>query len=134
MQRLLKLIAIVFVAACATASAQTQSNDSPPLIAGRLAAAEGDVQIWRTEEDGDGEWDVAQVNDVVTIGTGIYTGNNGRTEFRVGPNTFRLSANSRGGFSQLDYTGAVFSLENGSVNIALARPAQNEFSSVTVDG
>ncbi len=134
MQRLLNLIAIVFVAACATASAQTQSNDSPPLIAGRLAAAEGDVQIWRTEEDGDGEWDGAQVNDVVTIGTGIYTGNDGRTEFRVGPNTFRLSANSRGGFSQLDYTGAVFNLENGSVNIALARPAQNEFSSVTVDG
>ena len=53
------------------ASQQPQSNDSPPLIAGRVSLAEGDAQIWRAEEDSDGEWDVAQINDVVTVGTGL---------------------------------------------------------------
>ena len=136
MNRLLTLFLAVLVASCATATAtaQSQSNDSPPLIAGRIAAAEGDVQIWRAEEDADGEWDLAQVNDVVTVGTGLYTGANGRTEFRVGPNTFRLSSGSRGGFNQLDYTGAVFNLEHGAVNVWLARPQHGEFSAVTADG
>ena len=104
------------------------------MIAGRVSLAEGDAQIWRAEEDSDGEWDVAQINDVVTVGTGLYTGSNGRTEFRVGPNTYRLSAGSRGGFNQLDYGGAVFNLEHGSLNVSLAQPQQGEVSSVTVDG
>ena len=134
MQRLLKLFAALLIAGCATASAQSQSNDSPPLIAGRVSLAEGDFQIWRTEEDADGEWDLAQINDVVTVGTGLYTGSDGRAEFRVGPNTYRLSAGSRGGFNQLDYGHAVFNLENGSLNVALAQSQQGEVSSVTVDG
>lgn len=136
MNRLLTLLVAVLIAGCATATAaaQSQSNESPPLIAGRIAVAEGDVQIWRAEEDADGNWDLAQVNDVVTIGTGLYTGANGRTEFRVGPNTFRLSSGSRGGFNQLDYTGTVFNLENGALNVWLARPQNGEFSAVTVDG
>jgi len=133
MQRLLMLFMALLVG-CTTAIAQPQSNDSPPLIAGRVSLAEGDAQIWRAEEDSDGEWDVAQINDVVTIGTGLYTGSNGRTEFRVGPNTYRLSAASRGGFNQLDYGGAVFNLEHGSLNISLAQPQDGEVSSVTVDG
>ena len=134
MQRFLMLFAVLLVAGCATASAQSQSGDSPPLIAGRVSIAEGDVQIWRAEEDADGAWDLAQINDVVTVGTGLYTGSNGRTEFRVGPNSYRLSAGSRGGFNQLDYGGAVFNLENGSLNVALARPQEGEAVSVTVDG
>lgn len=134
MQRLLKLFAALLIAGCATASAQSQSSDSPPLIAGRVSLAEGDFQIWRAEEDADGEWDTAQVNDVVTVGTGLYTGSNGRAEFRVGPNTYRLSAGSRGGFNQLDYGNAVFNLENGSLNVSLAQSQQGEVSSVTVDG
>ncbi len=132
MQRFLKLLAVLLFAGSATAHAQ--SNDSPPLIAGRVSLAEGDVQVWRTEEDADGAWDLAQINDVVTVGSGLYTGANGRAEFRVGPHTYRLSAGSRGGFSQLDYGSAVFNLENGSLNVALARPQQGENSSVTVDG
>ncbi len=56
MQRFLMLFAALLVG-CATAIAQPQSNDSPPLIAGRVSLAEGDVQIWRAEEDADGEWD-----------------------------------------------------------------------------
>ncbi len=134
MQRFLMLFAALLVAGCATASAQSQSSDSPPLIAGRVSLAEGDVQVWRAEEDSDGEWDVAQVNDVVTGGTGLYTGSNGRAEFRVGPNTYRLAAGSRGGFNQLDYGSAVFNLEYGSVNVSLAYPQQGESASVTVDG
>ncbi|HVE88352.1 MAG TPA: hypothetical protein VNA44_01520, partial [Burkholderiaceae bacterium] len=130
MQRFLMLFAAVLIAGCATASAQ-QSSDSPPLIAGRVSLAEGDVQVWRAEEDADGEWDLAQVNDVVTVGTGLYTGSNGRAEFRVGPNTYRLTANSRGGFNQLDYGSAVFNLEYGSVNVSLAQPQQGESASVT---
>ena len=113
MQRLLKLFAALLIAGCATASAQSQSNDSPPLIAGRVSLAEGDFQIWRAEEDADGEWDLAQINDVVTVGTGLYTGSDGRAEFRVGPNTYRLSAGSRGGLNKLDYGHAVFNIENG---------------------
>ena len=134
MQRFLMLFAVVLVAGCATASAQSQSGDSPPLIAGRVSIAEGDVQIWRAEEDADGAWDLAQINDVVTVGTGLYTGSNGRAEFRVGPNSYRLSEGSRGGFNQLDYGAAVFNLENGSLNVALARPQEGEIASVTVDG
>ncbi|HVG04383.1 MAG TPA: DUF6600 domain-containing protein, partial [Burkholderiaceae bacterium] len=133
MQRFLMLFAAVLIAGCATASAQP-SGDSPPLIAGRVSLAEGDVQVWRAEEDADGEWDVAQINDVVTVGTGLYTGSNGRAEFRVGPNTYRLAAGSRGGFNQLDYGSAVFNLEYGSVNVSLAQPQQGESASVTVDG
>lgn len=139
MQRLSALFFALLIAGCATAVAQPQfgvpqSSDSPPLIAGRVSVAEGDVQIWRAEEDADGNWDLAQVNDVVTVGTGLYTGASGRTEFRVGPNTFRLSAGSRGGFNQLDYSGAVFNLEHGSINVTLARAAQGETSAVSVDG
>ena len=133
MQRLLKLLAAILIIGCATASAQSQSSDGPPLIAGRVSLAEGDFQIWRTEEDSDGNWDTAQINDVVTAGTGLYTGSNGRAEFRVGPNTYRLSAGSRGGFNQLDYGGAVFNLEYGSLNVSLAQPQQGEVSSVTVN-
>ena len=133
MQRLLMLFVALFIG-CAAAIAQPESNDSPPLIAGRVSLAEGDAQIWRAEEDADGQWDVAQINDVVTIGTGLYTGSNGRTEFRVGPNTYRLSSASRGGFNQLDYGGAVFNLEYGSLNVSLAQPQQGEVFSVTVDG
>ena len=132
MQRLVMLFVAMFVG-CAAAVAQPESNDSPPLIAGRVSLAEGDAQIWRAEEDADGSWDVAQINDVVTIGTGLYTGSNGRTEFRVGPNAYRLSSASRGGFSQLDYGGAVFNLEYGSLNVSLAQPQPGEVSSVTVD-
>ena len=134
MQRFLMLLAALLIAGFGTASAQSQSSDSPPLIAGRVSIAEGDVQIWRAEEDADGAWDLAQINDVVTVGTGLYTGSNGRAEFRVGPNSYRLSEDSRGGFSQLDYGGAVFNLENGSLNVALARPQEGEVASVTVDG
>ena len=134
MQRLLMLFAAVLVAGWTTASAQSQSNDSPPMIAGRVSVAEGDVQIWRVEEDADGDWDLAQINDVVTVGTGLYTGSNGRAEFRVGPDAYRLSAGSRGGFNQLDYGGAVFNLENGSLNVTLAQPHEGEVSSVTVEG
>ena len=133
MQRLLMLF-VALLAGCATAIAQPQSNDSPPLIAGRISFAEGDVQIWRAEEDSDGEWDPAQLNDVVTVGTGLYTGSNGRAEFRIGPNTYHLSSGSRGGFNQLDYGSAVFNLEHGSVNVSLAQPQQGELHSVTVDG
>ncbi|HVE90238.1 MAG TPA: DUF6600 domain-containing protein, partial [Burkholderiaceae bacterium] len=50
------------------------------------------------------------------------------------PNTYRLTANSRGGFNQLDYGSAVFNLEYGSVNVSLAQPQQGESASVTVDG
>lgn len=133
MQRLVMLFAAFLIAGCATAIAQTQPSD-PPLIAGRLSVAEGDVQIWRVEEDSDGAWDLAQINDVVTVGTGLYTGASGRAEFRVGPNTFRLSSGSRGGFKQLDYGGAVFNLEHGSLNVSLARPQHGELAAVTVDG
>ncbi len=91
MQRFLMLFAALLIAGFGTASAQSQSGDSPPLIAGRVSIAEGDVQIWRAEEDADGAWDLAQINDVVTVGTGLYTGSNGRAEFRVGPNSYRLS-------------------------------------------
>ena len=97
-QRLL-IVFVALLAGCGTASAQPQSSDSPPLIAGRVSVAEGDVQIWRAEEDADGQWDLAQINDVVTVGTGLYTGSNGRTQFRVGPNTYHLSSGSRGGFT-----------------------------------
>lgn len=132
MHRLLMLFAAFLIAASATA--QSQSNDSPPLIAGRLSVAEGDVQIWRAEEDADGQWDLAQVNDVVTVGTGLYTGENGRTEFRVGPSTFRLSSGSRGGFNQLDYSSAVFNLEHGSLSVRLTRADHGESAAVTVGG
>lgn len=138
MRRWFALIAAFLIAGCTTASPSTafaaNSDDSPPLIAGRVALAEGDSQIWRTEEDNAGQWDMAAPNDVVSIGTGLYTGADGRNEVRVGPHTFRLGANSRGGFSQLDYANTVFNLEYGVLNMRLARPEPGEQTAVTVSG
>jgi hypothetical protein len=135
MQRWLTLIIAFLIAGCATvepAVAQGTSGDAPPLIAGRVALAEGDAQIWRTEEDSAGQWDGAQLNDVVSVGTGLYVGADGRYEVRVGPHTFRLGANSRGGFGQLDYSTAVFNLEYGTLNVRLATPEHGETTAVTV--
>ena len=136
MQRWLTLIAAFLIAGCATvapAGAQgTSPADAPPLIAGRVALAEGDAQIWRVEEDNAGQWDGAEVNDVVSVGTGLYVGADGRNEIRVGPHTFRLGANSRGGFGQLDYATAVFNLEHGTLNVRLAGPEHGETTAVTV--
>ena len=137
MQRWLAVIAAFVVAGCTTvtpAEAQSPAGE-PPLIAGRVAVADGDAQIWRAEEDSSaGQWDVAVVNDVVSAGTGLYTGGDGRNEVRFGPNTFRLGANSRGGFTQLDYSAASFNLEYGTLNVRLARPERGETTSVTVAG
>ena len=135
MQRWLTLIAAFLIAGCAAVAptqAQGTASDAPPLIAGRVAVAEGDAQIWRVEEDSAGQWDGAQVNDVVSVGTGLYTGADGRNEVRIGPHTFRLGANSRGGFGQLDYATAVFNLEYGTLNVRLASPEHGETTAVTV--
>ena len=135
MQRWVAPILAILIAGCTIANPTSAlaADDSPPQIAGRVSLAEGDAQIWRVEEDNDGEWDEAQVNDVVSPGTGLYTGN-GRTEVRVGPNTFRFDANSRGGFSQLDYSNAVFNVEYGALNVRLARPEHGERTEITASG
>jgi hypothetical protein len=139
MQRWLAVIVAFVLAGCAAATPagaqQGQAADEPPLIAGRVAVADGDAQIWRTEDENSaGQWDNAIVNDVVSAGTGLYTGSDGRNEVRVGPNTFRLAAASRGGFTRLDYSTASFDLEYGTLNVRLARPERGETTSVTVAG
>ena len=77
MQRWLAVIAAFVVAGCAAvtpADAQSPAGE-PPLIAGRVVVADGDAQIWRAEEESSaGQWDDAVVNDVVSAGTGLYTG------------------------------------------------------------
>ncbi len=128
MRRWLGLLITLTIVGCGTTapvSSAVAQGDSPPQIAGRVAAIEGEVSIWRTEEAGDGEWDLAQVNDVVTVGTGLAT-DNGRAEVRVGPHAFRLGAGTAGGFSQLDFESKVFNLERGVVNVRLARAQQGE--------
>jgi hypothetical protein len=95
MQRWLAVIVAFVLAGCAAATpADAQSPASePPLIAGRVAVADGDAQIWRAEEDSAaGQWDDAIVNDVVSAGAGLHTGSDGRNEVRVGPHTFRMAA------------------------------------------
>jgi hypothetical protein len=137
MRRYALLLAFLIAGCTAVSPALAQTSypdDSPPLIAGRLAVADGDVQIWRMEEESDGAWDVAQINDVVSVGTGLYLGNNSRTEIRVGPNAFRLAGGSRGGFTQLDYGQSVFNLEYGAMNVRLQRPQNGESFSVTAAG
>jgi hypothetical protein len=122
MQRWLGLITAALVAGCTTlpsAPAAATVEASPPLIAGRVAVIEGDVRIWRTEEDGEGRWDAAEINDVVTVGTGLATGR-GRTEIRVGPHAIRLDSGSVGGFGALDFAAKQFSLERGVINLRLA--------------
>ena len=135
MGRWIRLL-VTALAACAALAAtpgfaQDASGDAPPLIAGRVAAIEGDVLIWRAEEAGGGQWDHAQVNDVVTVGTGLAT-DNGRVEVRVGPHVLRLGESSTGGFSQLDYDSKVFNLERGTVSLHLASPQQGEAVALTV--
>lgn len=137
MQRWLAVIVTFLVAGCTTVTpAEAQGpGGEPPLIAGRVAVADGDAQIWRAEEDSaTGQWDQAIVNDVVSAGTGLYTGVDGRNEVRVGPHTFRMAAASRGGFTQLDFGTAVFDLEYGTLNVRLARPEHGETTSATVAG
>jgi hypothetical protein len=140
LRRWLGLLATVLTVGCSTALPAAQSgetaaygDDSPPLIAGRVAAVDGDVRIWRTEEDGDGAWDRAQLNDVVTVGTGLAA-DDGRTEVRIGPHAFRLGAGSVGGFSQLDFGAKTFNLERGVINIRLAAAQQGEAVAVEVGG
>ena len=137
MQRWFALIAAFAIAGCAAiapADAQAPAGE-PPLIAGRVALAEGDARIWRVEDEANaGQWDAAVANDVVTAGTGLYTGADGRNEVRVGPNSYRFDADSRGGFSQLDYAAAVFNLEYGTLNLRLASPEHGETTAVTVSG
>lgn len=137
MRRWIFLLSALLIGGCAATVNPTIASasvaDAPPLIAGRLSAADGDVRIWRTEEDGRGAWDRAELNDVVTGGVGIAT-DNGRAEVRVGPHAFRLGAGSSGGFSQLDFAGKVFNLERGILNVRLAPAHQGEAVSVVVAG
>ena len=137
MRRWISLMAALLLGGCAATVNPTIASasvvDAPPLIAGRLSAADGDVRIWRTEEDGRGAWDRAELNDVVTGGVGVAT-DNGRAEVRVGPHAFRLGAGSSGGFSQLDFAGKVFNLERGVLNVRLAPAQQGETVSVVVAG
>ena len=127
----LGLLFAILLAVCAAtlasapSGAQSLADEAPPMIAGRVSALEGDVRIWRAEEDGGGQWDVAQLNDVVTAGTGI-TVNEGRVEIRVGPHAFRLGAGSTGGFDRLDFDDKTFALERGAINVRLASAQQSE--------
>jgi hypothetical protein len=138
MRHWIGVLAALAIGGCAATVSPTRAvavtaSESPPLIAGRVAAIEGDVSVWRAEEDGDGNWDRAQINDVVTVGTGLDTGN-GRVEVRVGPHALRLGAGSGGGFSQLDFGAKTFNLERGVANIRLAAAQQGEAVTVLVGG
>lgn len=137
MRRWISLMTALLFGGCAATANPTMASasvaDAPPLIAGRLSAADGDVRIWRTEEDGRGAWDRAELNDVVTSGVGVATGS-GRAEVRVGPHAFRLGAGSSGGFGQLDFAGKVFNLERGVLNVRLAPAEQGEAVAVVVAG
>jgi len=129
-RRGLGLLFAMLLAGCATlmsapSGAQSAGDDAPPMIAGRVSALEGAVRIWRAEEDGGGQWDAAQINDVVTAGTGI-TVDEGRVEMRIGPHAFRLGSGSTGGFDQLDFDTKTFALERGVLNVRLAPAQQNE--------
>src|SRR4029450_4272517 len=91
MRRWLSLLAAALIAGCATAlpaRSADAAGDTPPLVAGRRSLVEGHVNIWRAEEAGDGQWDRAQINDVVTSGTGLAT-SGGRTQVRFGPPRLR---------------------------------------------
>jgi hypothetical protein len=138
MRHWIGVLAALAVGGCAatlspTSAVAVTNAESPPLIAGRVAALEGDVSIWRAEEDGGGQWDRAQINDVVTVGTGLETGT-GRVEVRVGPHALRLGAGSSGGFSQLDFGAKTFNLDRGVANIRLAAAQQGEAVTVLVGG
>ena len=135
MRRWIGLITTLLIAGgSATLSAQPANPaaaDTPPLIAGRVAAVEGEVSIWRAEEAGGGQWDRAQINDIVTAGTGLAT-DNGRVEVRFGPHVVRLGESSTGGFSQLDFDNRAFNLERGVVSVRLAPAQQAEAVTLTV--
>src|SRR4030095_1321074 len=136
MRRWLSLLAAALIAGCATAlpaRSADAAGDTPPLVAGRVSLVDGDVNIWCAGEDGDGQWDRAQINDVVTSGTGLAT-IGGRTEVRFGPHALRLDNSTSGGFSQLDFDRAAFALERGVVNLSLASVQQSETVSLEVGG
>ena len=95
-----------------------------PSIAGRLSVAQGDVRIWRTDEDGDSDWDDAEVNDVVTSRTQLRTGNDARAEVRFGPHALRLDEHSELVFEQLDDHHTTVRLERGTLTVRLHN---NEF-------
>ena len=95
-----------------------------PAIAGRLSVAQGDVRIWRTDEDGDSDWDDADVNDVVTTRTQLRTGNDARAEVRFGPHALRLDEHSELVFEQLDDHHTTVRLERGTLTVRLHN---NEF-------
>lgn len=131
------LLAALLIGGCAATAhpiaVAATADESPPQIAGRLSAVEGSVRIWRTEESGNGAWDRAELNDVVTVGTGLAT-DEGRAEVRVGPDAYRLGAGTTGGFNQLDFAGKSFGLERGVLNVRLAPAPQGAAASIVVAG
>jgi len=136
MPRWYLLLAALLIGSCAAAvqpdsAAAAPADEPPPLIAGRVSAIEGDVRIWRAEASGQGAWDRADLNDVVSVGTGLSTGE-GRTEVRVGPHAFRLGAGSTGGFDRLDFAITSFGLGRGVLSVTLAPGQQSESVSITV--
>ena len=133
-QRLFALL-LVCIAWSAPARAAYDQPDAapPPATAARLAIADGNVQVWRVDENNAGAWDEAQVNDVVSTSTGVFVGPGGRAEVRWGPHALRLGADTRGGFSRVDFDDAVFNLEYGSVNVSLRDGTRDRFS-ITVAG
>jgi hypothetical protein len=138
MRHWIGLSAALLIGGCAatilpTSAGAAVTADAPPLIAGRLSAVDGNVSIWRAEDNGNGGWDRAELNDVITVGTGLAT-DNGRAEVRVGPHAFRLGAGSTGGFSQLDFAAKTFGLERGVLNVRLAAGEPGEAVAVVVAG
>ena len=121
----------VFVTPALAAYDQPDAQPAPPEIAARMSIADGDVQIWRTEEDNEGAWDAAQINDVVTVSTGLVTGAESRSEVRWGPHALRMGAQTRGGFSRIGYEEAVFNLEYGSLNVRLREDGNDRFAVTT---
>jgi hypothetical protein len=90
---------IVALVLCASAAAQTQSED-PPSRVGRLSESNGDVFI--APDDPNTDWQPVSLNYPVTIGDNIWSGQDGRAEIDFGAGHVRLSRDTNIHFSQLD--------------------------------
>ncbi len=114
------LLASTFVAACATA--QAQSAD-PPARVGRVSLVDGSVSLYPV---GDSAWTDATVNYPVTSGDAFWADTGARAEIELGPSVVRMAAQTAVVFGEISDTVTQLRVDQGSVDIRVRELADND--------
>jgi hypothetical protein len=98
------------------ATGLAQAQDDPPGRVGRLAAVQGEVWVFESEQ---GEWVAALANRPFTGGDRVATGNGSSVELRIGSTTLLLGSQAELEALRLDDEGMQFRLQRGPLGLQL---------------